>query len=168
MAIGRSEPSLRDCACLPYPLYDRPVPTRDAVPAVVFLCVHNAGRSQMAAAFARALGGDAVRVSSGGSMPGAAVNPVAVEAMLEVDIDMAAARPQPWTIEMIRMADVVVTMGCGDECPYVPGVQYEDWALDDPSGLPLERVRPIRDDIRDRVVRLLVRLGVLEDDAPTE
>lgn len=137
-------------------------------PAIVFLCVHNAGRSQMAAAFAAALGGGGVEVSSGGSAPGAAVNPVAVEAMWEVGIDISAARPRPWTIEAIRAATVVVTMGCGDECPYVPGVQYEDWALDDPSGLPLERVRVIRDDIRSRVERLLIRLGVLDEDSPTE
>lgn len=140
----------------------------DLLPTIVFLCVHNAGRSQMAAGFARALGGDGVRVSSGGSMPGATVNPVAVEAMREVGIDISAARPRPWTIEAIREASVVVTMGCGDECPYVPGVQYEDWALDDPSSLPLEGVRGIRDDIRSRVERLLIRLGVIEDDAPTE
>jgi len=135
----------------------------DLLPAVVFLCVHNAGRSQMAAGFARAMGGDRVRVFSGGSAPAAAVNPMAVAAMAEVGIDIAAGRPQPWTIEAIRGADVVVTMGCGDECPYVPGVQYEDWALDDPSGLPLERVREIRDVIRDRVTRLLDRLGVIEE-----
>jgi len=135
----------------------------DLLPTIVFLCVHNAGRSQMAAGFARSMGGDRVRVFSGGSAPAAAVNPMAVAAMAEVGIDIAAGRPQPWTIEAIRAADVVVTMGCGDECPYVPGVQYEDWALDDPSGLPLERVREIRDAIRDRVTRLLDRLGVIEE-----
>ena len=135
----------------------------DLLPTIVFLCVHNAGRSQMAAGFARSMGGDRVRVFSGGSAPAAAVNPMAVAAMAEVGIDIAAGRPQPWTIEAIRAADVVVTMGCGDECPYVPGVQYEDWALNDPSGLPLERVREIRDAIRDRVTRLLDRLGVIEE-----
>lgn len=140
----------------------------DLLPVIVFLCVHNAGRSQMAAGLARALGGDRVRVHSGGSSPAATVNPVAVAAMAEVDIDIADRRPQPWTIEAIRAADVVVTMGCGDECPYVPGVQYEDWPVDDPSGLPLEQVRGIRDDIRSRVERLLIRLGVIADDAPTE
>lgn len=134
----------------------------DLLPVVVFLCVHNAGRSQMAAGFARSMGGDRVRVFSGGSAPAKEVNPMAVEAMAEVGIDIAGGRPQPWTIEAIRAADVVVTMGCGDECPYVPGVQYEDWALDDPSGFPLERVREIRDGIRDRVIRLLDRLGVIQ------
>ncbi len=134
----------------------------DLLPAIVFLCVHNAGRSQMAAGFARAMGGDRVQVFSGGSAPAATVNPTAVAAMAEVGIDISTRRPQPWTIEAIRAADVVVTMGCGDECPYVPGVQYEDWALDDPSGLPLERVREIRDAIRDRVTQLLARLGVIE------
>ena len=99
----------------------------DVLPTLVFLCVHNAGRSQMAAGFARALGGKRVQVFSGGSAPAAAVNPVAMEAMREAGIDLSRARPQPWTIEAIRAADVVVTMGCGDECPYVPGVQYEDW-----------------------------------------
>ena len=135
----------------------------DLLPSVVFLCVHNAGRSQMAAGFARAMGGDRIQVYSGGSAPAATVNPVAVAAMGEMGIDLSAARPQPWTIEAIRAADVVVTMGCGDECPYVPGVQYEDWALDDPSGLPLEQVQAIRDEIRYRVERLLRRLGVIED-----
>src|SRR3989337_1610035 len=135
----------------------------DLLPTIVFLCVHNAGRSQMAAGFARAMGGDQIRVFSGGSAPAATVNPMAVAVMAEAGIDIAAGRPQPWTIEAIRAADVVVTMGCGDECPYVPGVQYEDWALDDPSGLPLERVREIRDAIRDRVTRLLDRLGVIEE-----
>jgi protein-tyrosine-phosphatase len=133
----------------------------DVLPALVFLCVHNAGRSQMAAGFARALGGERVRVFSGGSAPAAAVNPAAVEAMREAGIDLSRAHPQPWTIEAIRAADVVVTMGCGDECPYVPGVQYEDWQLDDPSGLSIEEVRVIRDDIRGRVERLLERLGVI-------
>ncbi|MBI5156565.1 MAG: arsenate reductase ArsC [Acidimicrobiia bacterium] len=135
----------------------------DLLPVIVFLCVHNAGRSQMAAGFARTMGGDRVRVHSGGSSPAATVNPVVVAAMAEVGIDIADRRPRAWTIEAIRAADVVVTMGCGDECPYVPGVQYEDWPVDDPSGLPLERVREVRDDIRDRVTRLLSRLGVIED-----
>jgi arsenate reductase len=135
----------------------------DLLPVVVFLCVHNAGRSQMAAGYARAMGGDRVRVLSGGSAPTATVNSVAVAAMAEVGIDIAGGRPQPWTIEAIRAADVVVTMGCGDECPYVPGVQYEDWALDDPSGLHLEQVREIRDVIRERVTKLLARLGVVDE-----
>jgi arsenate reductase (thioredoxin) len=129
-------------------------------PSLVFLCVHNAGRSQMAAAFARTLGGDRVRVFSGGSDPAAEVNPAAVAAMAEVGIDVTDAVPQRWTDEVIRDADVVVTMGCGDECPYFPGVTYRDWELDDPSGLPVEEVRPIRDDIRRRVESLLAELGV--------
>lgn len=130
------------------------------VPSIVFLCVHNAGRSQMAAAFARELGGDAVRVFSGGSDPSADVNPGAVEAMAEIGIDMAGAQPQKWTDDIIREADVVVTMGCGDECPYFPGVDYRDWQLDDPSGRPVAEIRPIRDEIRARVESLLAEVGV--------
>ncbi|MEK7252414.1 MAG: arsenate reductase ArsC [Actinomycetota bacterium] len=126
---------------------------------VVFLCVHNAGRSQMAAAFARDLGGGAVQVFSGGSDPAAKVNPIAVEAMREVGIDISAATPKKWDLDDIRTADVVVTMGCGDECPLVPGVRYEDWELDDPSGQPIEKVRMIRDEIHRRVADLLRRVG---------
>jgi arsenate reductase (thioredoxin) len=129
-------------------------------PSVVFLCVHNAGRSQMAAAFARDIGGDAVLVFSGGSDPSAEVNPGAVEAMAEVGIDMSGSTPQRWTDEVIRDADVVVTMGCGDECPFYPGVVYRDWELDDPSGRPVDEIRPIRDEIRRRVQDLLTELGV--------
>jgi protein-tyrosine-phosphatase len=129
-------------------------------PSIVFLCVHNAGRSQMAAGWARHLGGDAVEVYSGGSNPAATVNPSAVEAMAQAGIDIAAALPQRWTDEIIRSADVVVTMGCGDACPYFPGVRYEDWPLDDPAGLPIELVLPIRDEILRRVEDLLRRLGV--------
>lgn len=125
------------------------------IPSIVFLCVHNAGRSQMAAAFARELGGDRVRVFSGGSDPAASVNPGAVEAMAEVGIDVTGAKPQRWSDDIIRSADVVVTMGCGDECPFFPGVSYRDWELDDPSGLPVEEIRPIRDDIRARVEDLI-------------
>jgi arsenate reductase (thioredoxin) len=128
-------------------------------PSIVFLCVHNAGRSQMAAAFARLLGGDGVRVFSGGSDPSAEVNAAAVEAMAEVGIDMSTATPQRWTDEVIRDADVVVTMGCGDECPFYPGVVYRDWELDDPSGRPVEEIRPIRDEIRRRVEDLLAELA---------
>jgi protein-tyrosine-phosphatase len=130
------------------------------MPSIVFLCVHNAGRSQMAAAFARALGGDRVEVFSGGSDPGAEVNPKAVAAMLEVGIDMSEALPAKWTDDIIRDADVVVTMGCGDECPYFPGVVYRDWELADPSGLPLEEIRPIRNEIKRRLESLLEELGV--------
>ena len=131
-------------------------------PSVVFLCVHNAGRSQMAAAWARRLGGAAVRVFSGGSDPAAEVNPAAVTVMAEVGIDIAPARevPQRWTAELVRSAAVVITMGCGDTCPFFPGVRYEDWELADPAGLPPEQIRPIRDEIKRRVEDLLRRLGI--------
>ena len=132
----------------------------DRVPEVLFVCVHNAGRSQMAAAWARCLGGDRVAVFSGGSDPAAVVNPAAVAVMAEAGIDIARRAPQRWTEEIVRSADVVVTMGCGDTCPYFPGVRYEDWELDDPDGLDPEGVRPIRDEIRRRVEGLLRRLGI--------
>jgi arsenate reductase len=126
----------------------------------VFLCVHNAGRSQMAAAWARRLGGEAVEVLSGGSDPAERVNPSVVAAMEEVGIDLRGETPQRWTDEMLGRADVVVTMGCGDSCPYVAGARYVDWELADPSGLDVEQVRPIRDEIGDRVRALLSELGV--------
>lgn len=129
-------------------------------PRIVFLCVHNAGRSQMAAALARHHGGDRVEVFSGGSDPAASVNAVAVEAMAEVGIDMATARPQRWTDDVVAGADVVITMGCGDTCPVFPGVRYEDWPLDDPAGQTIDAVRPIRDEIEERVRGLLASLGV--------
>jgi protein-tyrosine-phosphatase len=129
-------------------------------PAVLFLCVHNAGRSQMAAGWLRRLAGDAVDVFSGGSDPGSEVNPAAATAMAEMGIDLGEAFPKPWTDEMVRAADVVVTMGCGDACPVLPGKRYLDWEVDDPAGQPLEIVRVIRDDIRDRVRSLLEVLGV--------
>ena len=124
-------------------------------PTVLFVCVHNAGRSQMAAAWLEHLGSDRVQVSSGGSDPAGAVNPAAVEAMAEVGIDIRTELPKPWTDEIVRAADVVITMGCGDACPVYPGKRYEDWVLDDPEGLGLEAVRPIRDEIRRRVERLI-------------
>ena len=129
-------------------------------PSIVFLCVHNAGRSQMAAGFARALGGDDVDVFSGGSNPAASVNPVAVAAMAERGIDIAGAQPRRWLDEELRAADVIVTMGCGDECPFYPGRRYLDWELTDPAGLPIEQVRPIRDEIEGRVRLLLAELRV--------
>jgi arsenate reductase (thioredoxin) len=129
-------------------------------PALVFLCVHNAGRSQMAAAWARLLAGDRVTVYSGGSDPAVAVNPAVVTVMAEVGIDLTGEAPRRWTEEALRSADVVVTMGCGDECPYFPAVRYEDWELPDPAGLEPDRVRPIRDEIRRRVADLLRRLGI--------
>jgi arsenate reductase (thioredoxin) len=125
------------------------------VPTVLFVCVHNAGRSQMAAGYLRALGGDRVRVLSAGSEPAATLNPVAVEAMRRDGIDIAGATPQVLDRDDVRASDVVITMGCGDACPVFPGKRYEDWELDDPAGLPIERVLPIRDEIRRRVVALL-------------
>jgi protein-tyrosine-phosphatase len=130
------------------------------VPSVVFLCVHNAGRSQMAAAWARSLGGDRLDVFSGGSDPASEVNPAAVAAMREVGIDVTAEFPKPWTEEIIRAADVVITMGCGDACPIFPRKRYEDWAVEDPAGQEIEQTRVIRDDIEGRVRRLLEQLGV--------
>ena len=129
-------------------------------PSVLFVCVHNAGRSQMAAGFLTALSGGAVEVRSAGSMPADQVNPVAVAAMAEVGIDIAAEQPKILTADAVQSSDVVVTMGCGDACPYFPGVRYEDWTLDDPAGQGIEAVRPIRDEIRGRVVGLLGSLGV--------
>lgn len=129
-------------------------------PAVLFLCVHNAGRSQMAAGWMRHLAGDAVEVYSGGSEPAAQVNPAAVAAMAEVGIDIASQVPQRWTDEHARAADVIVTMGCGDACPVYPAKRYEDWELDDPAAQPVEVVRAIRDDIAARVRDLLASLGI--------
>lgn len=127
-------------------------------PSVLFLCVHNAGRSQMAAGWLRHLAGDRVHVYSGGSEPAAEINRQAIAAMAEVGIDIAGDQPRRWTEEMVRAADVVVTMGCGDTCPLVPGTRYEDWELDDPAGQPLEAVRAIRDEIRRRVEHLVETL----------
>jgi arsenate reductase len=124
-------------------------------PRVLFVCIHNAGRSQMAAGYAKALSGGAVEVRSGGSEPGSELNPVAVAAMAEDGIDISDAIPQLMTTEAVRDSDVVITMGCGDVCPVFPGKRYEDWELTDPSGLRLDKVRPIRDDIRRRVEILL-------------
>jgi arsenate reductase len=132
----------------------------DAVPGVLFLCVHNAGRSQMAAGWLRHLAGDRAEVWSGGSEPNSEINPAAVEAMAEVGIDITDEFPKPWTDEVVRAADVVVTMGCGDACPLYPGKRYEDWELTDPDGKDLASVRPIRDDIRRRVEGLMESLGV--------
>ena len=130
-----------------------------AIPLILFVCVHNAGRSQMAAAWTRHLAGDRVDIFSGGSAPASSVNPSAVEVMREVGIDMSRAEPKAFDADTVRRADVVITMGCGDTCPIFPGKRYEDWALDDPAGLGLDAVRPIRDEIRRRVVELLNDLG---------
>jgi len=127
-------------------------------PTVLFVCVHNAGRSQMAAGYLRALAGDGVRVLSAGSEPGDRINPVAVAAMAEEGIDITQAVPQLLTTGAVQESDVVVTMGCGDACPFFPGKRYEDWVLDDPAGQPLELVRPIRDEIRRRVETLVAEL----------
>ena len=134
--------------------------TADTRPAVLFLCVHNAGRSQMAAGWLRHLAGDAVDVFSGGSEPASGLNRVAVEAMAEVGIDISTESPQRWTDEAVRAADVVVTMGCGDTCPVFPGKRYEDWELTDPAGQPIEVVRTVRDDLERRVRTLLGTLGL--------
>jgi arsenate reductase len=131
------------------------------VPGVLFLCVHNAGRSQMAAGWLRHLAGDRVSVYSGGSEPASEINPAAVAAMAEVGIDITDEFPKPWTDEVVRAADVVVTMGCGDACPLFPGTRYEDWELEDPSGHDVAAVRPIRDDIRLRVEALMASLGLM-------
>jgi protein-tyrosine-phosphatase len=132
----------------------------DARPVVLFLCTHNAGRSQMALGFFRAMAGDAAIGWSGGSEPGSAVNPAAIEAMAEIGIDISGEFPKPWTDEIVRAADVVVTMGCGDACPVFPGKRYVDWQLTDPAGLGVDAVRPIRDEVRDRVRNLLTELAV--------
>ncbi|HEX4402939.1 MAG TPA: arsenate reductase ArsC [Galbitalea sp.] len=127
-------------------------------PTVLFVCVHNAGRSQMAAGYLRAFSGGAVRVLSGGSEPGTAINPLAVAAMAEHGIDISGAVPSILQTEDVRASDVVITMGCGDACPVFPGKHYEDWDLTDPAGLPIDEVRPIRDEIRRRVEKLLAEL----------
>ena len=124
-------------------------------PVVLFVCIHNAGRSQMAAGYARALSNGAVEVRSGGSEPGDQINPIAIQAMAEEGIDISEAVPQLMTAEQVRESDVVITMGCGDVCPIFPGKRYEDWELTDPKGKPIEEVRAIRDDIRGRVEKLL-------------
>ena len=127
-------------------------------PTVLFVCVHNAGRSQMAAGWLQRLAGDRVEVLSAGSAPADSINPVAVEAMAEAGIDIAGERPKVLTTSAVQESDVVVTMGCGDECPYFPGKRYEDWVLDDPNGQGIEAVRPIRDEIRRRVQALVAEL----------
>jgi protein-tyrosine-phosphatase len=129
-------------------------------PAVLFLCVHNAGRSQMAAGWLRRLGGDRVDVFTGGSEPAEELNRGAAEAMAEVGIDISDELPKPWSDEIVRAADVVVTMGCGDACPLYPGKRYVDWELDDPAGRTVEQIRPIRDEIGRRVRALMAELGV--------
>ena len=133
-------------------------PEATAKPSVLFVCVHNAGRSQMAAAYLRALGEGRIEVRSAGSAPGDAVNPAAVEAMAEDGIDMSAELPKVLTTEAVQASDVVITMGCGDACPIFPGKRYEDWKLDDPAGQGVDAVRPIRDDIKARITALVAEL----------
>ena len=128
------------------------------MPGILFLCIHNAGRSQMAAGFAREFGAGLVDIYSGGSEPADTVNPVAVGAMAEVGIDIAGFTPQRFTDELLEKVDVVVTMGCGDTCPFIPGKRYVDWPLDDPKGRPIEEVRRIRDEIKSRVEELISQL----------
>jgi arsenate reductase (thioredoxin) len=127
-------------------------------PSVLFVCVHNAGRSQMAAAFLTSLSGGEIEVRSAGSQPADKVNPAAVEAMSELGIDMSAEIPKVLTTEAVKDSDVVITMGCGDECPYFPGKRYEDWVLEDPAGQGVDAVRPIRDEIRTRIEGLITEL----------
>lgn len=127
-------------------------------PSVLFVCVHNAGRSQMAAGFLREIAGDRVEVRSAGSMPADQINPIAVDAMAELGIDITAEAPKVLTTEAVQASDVVITMGCGDACPIFPGKRYEDWTLDDPAGHGIEAVRPIRDEIRERIERLVAEL----------
>ncbi|AKU18655.1 arsenate reductase ArsC [Luteipulveratus mongoliensis] len=128
------------------------------MPSVLFVCVHNAGRSQMAAAFLQHLSAGALEVRSAGSEPADQVNPAAVEAMREVGIDITAETPKVLTPQAVQDSDVVITMGCGDTCPFYPGKRYEDWVLDDPAGKGVEAVRPIRDEIRRRVETLMAEL----------
>ena len=135
-------------------------------PSVLFVCVHNAGRSQMAAGFLRTLAGDSVEVRSAGTAPADTVNPVVVEAMTEVDVDLSGQTPEVLEPDVVQTSDVVVTMGCGDDCPYFPGKTYLDWDLPDPAGRDLAAVRPIRDEIRRRVLLLLETLQ--PPDAPTD
>lgn len=131
---------------------------KTTTPSVLFVCVHNAGRSQMAAGFLRDIAGDRIEVRSAGSMPADQINPTAVEAMAELGIDITAEQPKVLTTEAVQASDVVITMGCGDACPFFPGKRYEDWKLDDPAGQGIDAVRPIRDDIRARIEQLVSEL----------
>jgi len=130
------------------------------LPAVLFLCIHNAGRSQMALGWFRHLAGNRAVAWSGGSEPAEQINPSAVAVMAEVGIDITQEFPKPWTDEIVRAADIVVTMGCGDACPFHPGTRYVDWELEDPAGRDVDAVRPIRDELERRVRALLAELGV--------
>lgn len=140
-----------------------PDETTPRVPEVLYVCVHNAGRSQIAAALTQRLGGGRVRVRSAGSAPGERVHPVVVETMREIGIDLTSELPKVLTPDAVRAADVVITMGCGDACPVFPGKRYLDWKVPDPKGLPAADVRAIRDEIRCRVEALLAEMGVLPE-----
>ncbi|HUH53328.1 MAG TPA: arsenate reductase ArsC [Microbacteriaceae bacterium] len=147
----------------PHASFEKPIvavtaPTIAKKPSVIFVCVHNAGRSQMAAGVLRHLAGDHIEVRSAGSMPVAELNPVVVAAMQEVDIDITTQQPKALTDGDVEESDVVITMGCGDACPFYPGKRYEDWKLDDPAGKRIDSVRPIRDDIHKRVEKLISSL----------
>ena len=137
-------------------------------PSVLYVCVNNAGRSQMAAAYTRVLSGGDIEVRSAGSAPGERINPAAVQAMLEEGIDMGAEVPKVLTVEAVQASDVCITMGCGDTCPVFPGKRYEDWVLDDPAGQGVDAVRPIREEIRRRVEELIASLGVEVRPAPAD
>lgn len=141
-----------------YAFLERKRDLMTATPTVLFVCVHNAGRSQMAAGYLRELGRGEIEVLSAGSAPKDAINPVAVEVMAEEGIDIAANTPKVLTVEAVKESDVVITMGCGDACPIFPGKRYEDWELDDPAGQGIDAVRPIRDEIRRRVEALVADL----------
>lgn len=132
--------------------------TTQTKPSVLFVCVHNAGRSQMAAGYLRHIAGDRIEVRSAGSMPADQINPTAVAAMREEGIDITAEQPKVLTTEAVQDSDVVITMGCGDACPFFPGKRYEDWELDDPAGQGIDSVRPIRDDIKQRITTLISSL----------
>jgi protein-tyrosine-phosphatase len=139
----------------------------DGKPIVLFLCTHNAGRSQMAMGFFQHLAGDRALAWSGGSEPGSSLNPAAIEAMRQRGIDISGEYPKPWTDEVVRAADVVITMGCGDTCPIFPDHRYEEWELDDPAGLDVASVAPIRDEIERRVRQLLTELGITDSSGST-
>ena len=138
------------------------------LPTVLFVCVHNAGRSQMAAAYLQHLAGDRIEVLSAGSAPANEVNPAAIAAMLEEGIDMSAEQPKILTDEAVQASDVVITMGCGDTCKFYPGKRYEDWVLEDPAGQGIDSVRPIRDEIRRRVEELIAELAPRESTSMKE
>lgn len=138
-------------------------PSVSIKPTILFVCVHNAGRSQMAAGFLRSFAGEAVQVLSAGSEPADQLNPIAIEVMAELGIDIATEQPKILTTDSVRDSDVVITMGCGDTCPIFPGKRYEDWELQDPAGQGIEVVREIRDDIRARIEALVTELGITPD-----